>query len=143
MRSFLSQWRPLGELDDLRAELDRMFEGDGEPRVWRMAVDVVEEDGKIVVRADVPGIKTEDVKIEVEDSTLTISAVHEESSEEKGERFTRRERRRGSFRRSMPLPEGVRIDDIVATTKDGVLEVTIPVTEHEPAKRIEVTPKAG
>ena len=143
MRTLLSPWRSFGDLEDLRAELDRMFEGGGEPRAWRMAVDVVEADDKIVVRADVPGIKPEEVKIEVDDRVLTITADHEESTEEKGERFTRRERRRGSFRRSMPLPEGVKPEDVVATTKDGVLEVTIPVPELEPPKRVEITPKAG
>ena len=143
MRSLLVPWRSFPEFDDLRAELDRMFEVEGEPRVWRMAVDVVEGEGKLVVRADVPGIKPEEVKIAVENGTLTISAEHEESTEESGERFTRRERRRGSFRRSMPLPEGVKVEDVVATTKDGVLEVTIPVPAHEPVKRVEITPKAG
>jgi HSP20 family protein len=143
MSSSLSRWRPFAELDDLRAELERLFDGNGERRAWRLAVDVVEEPDKLVIRADVPGMKAEDVKITIDDDVLTIAGEHEETEEEKTKRFTRKERRYGSFSRSMSLPVGVKAGDVSAACHDGVVEITVPLPEHEPAKRIEITPTSG
>ena len=84
------------------------------------------DNGNLVVRADVPGIKPEEVKVEVEDDILTVSGQHEERREEKDKRFLRRERRYGWFTRSMALPAGVDPKKIKAKTRDGVVEVTIP-----------------
>src|SRR5947209_19164644 len=105
----LTRWDPFTELGELRSRLDRVFDGwlDGRERAWTPAVDVVREDGHVVVRADVPGIKPEDVKIEVDDEILTVSGEHEERKEEKDEHYVRRERRYGSFSRSIALPADV------------------------------------
>jgi HSP20 family protein len=70
---------------------------DGRERTWTPAIDVVRDDGHLVVRADLPGIKPEEVKIEVEDDILTISGEHEERTEGKDDGYVRRERRYGSF----------------------------------------------
>jgi len=78
-----------------------------------------------VVRADLPGIPPGEVKLEVEDDILTISGEHTESKAEKDENYVRRERRYGSFSRSMTLPVGIK--QIKAKTHDGVVEVTIPL----------------
>jgi HSP20 family protein len=142
MAKALTRWRPFGELDDLRSELERLFDDEGEGRTRRLALDVLEEPGKRIVRADVPGLKSDEVEITVEEGVLTVSGAHEEKVEEKEKRFTRRERRLGAFSRSMTLPEGVKPEEIPATCREGVLEVTIPVPEREPAKRIEITPDA-
>lgn len=78
------------------------------------------------MRADVPGIKPEDVKIEVEDDRLTVSGEHEESTEEEKDNYVRRECRYGSFSRSMIVPRDIDASDIEATMADGVLEISIP-----------------
>lgn len=91
--------------------------------------------------ADFGELRPDDVKITVEDDVLTVSGEHTEETEEEGESYMRRERRRGSFSRSMSLPSGVKAEDIEATTEDGVLEVTIPLPEAEQSKPVEITPK--
>jgi HSP20 family protein len=144
MATGLTRWRPFADLEDVRGRIDRMF---GEmanvgERQWNLALDVVDRDDKYVVRADLPGLKPEEVKIDVEDDLLTISAEHEESEEEKKDDYVRRERRYGAFSRSMNLPKGVTADQIEATTKDGVVEVSIPKPKEEERKAVSITPKA-
>ena len=95
-----------------------------------------------IVRADIPGIKPEEVKIEVEDDILTVSGEHEERKEEKDKQYVRRERRYGSFSRSMALPAGVDPKQIVAKTRDGVVEVTIPLPTEAKKETIKITPTA-
>jgi HSP20 family protein len=144
MATGLTRWRPFADLEDVRERMDRMF-GEmanvGERR-WNLALDVVDRDDKFVVRADLPGLKPEEVKIEVEDDVLTISAEHEESEDEEKDDYVRRERRYGAFSRSMHLPKGVTADQIEATTKDGVVEVSIPRPKAEERKAVSITPKA-
>ena len=98
MPGTLTRWEPFAELGGLRSRFDRMFDDItfGRERAWTPAVDVVRENGNLVVRADIPGIKPEEVKIEVEDDILTVSGEHEESKEEKDKNYVRRERRYGS-----------------------------------------------
>lgn len=140
----ITRWEPFAELSDLRQRLDRLF-GDlapsGRPRV--PALDVIEKEGELTVRVDIPGFKAEETKIEVEDGVLTISGEHEETTEEKDESYVRRERRHGSFSRSLPLPSGVDAEQIKASTKDGVLEVSVPLPKREEKKAIEITPEAS
>jgi len=144
MATGLTRWRPFAELEDVRGRIDRMFaEMGGEERKWNLALDVVERDDAYVLRADIPGLKPEEVKIEIEDDVLNISAEHEESEEEKKDNYVRRERRYGSFSRSIALPKGVTVDQVEATTKDGVVEISIPKAKEEERKAVEITPKAG
>lgn len=136
--------RPFGELGELRERLDRIFDdltGAGEGR-RRLAVDVIEEDERFLMRADVPGIKPDDVKIEVEDDTLTVSGSHEETTEEEKDNYVRRERRYGSFSRSMVVPRGTAASDIEATMSDGVLEISIPKPKASEAAagKVEIKP---
>ena len=142
MPGTLTRWDPFAELGELRSRFDRMFEDwlDGRERAWTPAIDVVREDGHLVVRADLPGIKPEEVKIEVEDDILTISGEHEERSEKKDKGYVRRERRYGSFSRSMALPAGVDAKKIEASTRDGVVEVTIPLPEEASKGPVRITP---
>ena len=100
------------------------------------------QDGQLVVRADIPGIKPEEVKIEVDDDILTVSGEHRESKEEKDKNYVRRERRYGSFSRSMVLPAGVDAKKIEAKTRDGVVEVTIPLPEEAIKEPVRITPTA-
>lgn len=151
MPTSLTRWRPFAELDELRSRMDRMFEEfmGHEPwparkaATWAPAVDVHRSDGTLIVRADVPGFKPEEVSVEVEDDVLTVSGKHEESEEEEKRDYVRRERRYGEFCRSIALPDGVDADKIEAVTHDGVLEVTVPLPEKAAAARKVITPKGA
>lgn len=117
---------PFSELDErVDNALDRWFSG---PRGWLPAIDIVRRDGELVIRADVPGMEPDDVKIEVDDGLLTISGEREESDEEEDGKYLRRERRYGPFSRSMTLPAGVDPSKIEAKVKHGVAEVAIPLS---------------
>lgn len=145
MAGALSQWDPFAELGELRTRFDRMFHefSEGHERGWLPAIDVIRDNGNLVVRADIPGIKPEEVKIEVEDDILTVSGKHEEKSEEKDKRYVRRERRYGAFSRSMALPAGVDAKQIKAQTHDGVVEVTIPLPRETEKEAVTITPTAA
>jgi len=145
MPGTLTRWDPFAELGELRSRFDRMFDEwpDGRERAWTPAIDVVRDDGHLVVRADLPGIKPEDVKIEVEDDILTISGEHEERKEEKDKDYVRRERRYGSFSRSMALPGGVDAKKIKASTRNGVVEVMIPLPKEASKEPVRITPTVG
>ncbi|MGO9247712.1 MAG: Hsp20/alpha crystallin family protein [Solirubrobacteraceae bacterium] len=145
MPGTLTRWEPFAELGELRTRFDRMFDElvDGRQREWTPAIDVVRDNGNIVVRADVPGIKPEEVKIEVQDDILRVSGSHEERKEEKDKHFLRRERRYGSFSRTMALPAGVEAKKIKAKTHDGVVEVTIPLPKEAKQETITITPTAA
>jgi HSP20 family protein len=137
---------------DVQSEMNRVFDemfgglmrrSGGQQRAqvteWAPAMDVLQKDGDLMVRAELPGVKLEDVDITIHDRVLTISG--ERKLEEETERggYYVRERRHGSFRRSMTLPEGVEEDRIRARFQDGILEVTIEgaAAVREP-KRIQI-----
>jgi HSP20 family protein len=145
MPGTLTRWDPFSELGELRSRFDRMFDEllDGRERAWTPAIDVVREDGHLVVRADLPGFKPEEVRIEVEDDILTVSGEHRESKEEKDKHYVRRERRYGSFSRSMTLPMGVDPKKIEAKTREGVVEVTIPLPTEAKKEPVKITPTAA
>jgi HSP20 family protein len=139
----LTRWDPFSELGELRSRFDRLFELDGHERAWTPAIDVVREEDHLVLHADLPGIKPEEVKIEVEDDILTVSGEHRESHEEKDKNYLRRERRYGSFRRVMALPAGVDAKKIKAKTHDGVIEVTIPLPTEAKKEPVKIVPTAS
>jgi HSP20 family protein len=144
MAGELTRPDPFAELGELRTRFGRMLdELDGRDVTFRPAMDVVRESGNLVVRADVPGFKPEEVKAEIEDNLLTISGEHEESRDEKDKNYVRRERRYGSFSRSMALPPGVDANAIKARIHDGVIELTLPIPEEAKQKRVTTTPTAA
>jgi len=97
----------------------------------------------LILHADMPGVEPKDVKITVEDGILQISWEHEEQKGEQNKDYLRRERRSGVFYRSMALPAGVDASKIKAKTKNGVLEVTIPLAAPPNKETIKITPTAG
>jgi len=145
MAGSLVRWDPFGDMADFRGRFERLLDEIGQPRegTWAPAIDTIREEGAIVVRADVPGVKPEDIRIEVEGDVLTLSGSHEESKEDKDKDYVRRERRYGSFVRSMTLPQGADAEHIEATAKNGVLEVRVPVPEKPAPKTITITPNGG
>jgi HSP20 family protein len=146
MPGLLTRWDPYGELADMRSRFDRMFGDWGGlgGREFLPAIDVERADGSLIVRADVPGFKPDEISIEVEDEMLTIAGKHEEAKEEKGKHYLRQERRYGSFSRSIALPAGVDADKISAQTHDGVLEVKVPLPEEKGEhKKVTISAKAA
>lgn len=145
MPSAVTRWDPFSELGDLRARFNRMFEdmGEGREGTWLPAVDIVRDDDNLVIKADIPGITPDDVTIEVEGDMLRVSGSHEEESEDKRDDYLRRERRYGAFYRSFQLPPGVDPNAIAAKTRDGVLEVTVPLPSTAKKEPIQITPTAG
>jgi HSP20 family protein len=139
----MTVWRPFADFGELRHRFDQMFREMGATdQPWTPSVDVLRKDGTVVLRADLPGIKPDEVKVTVEDDVLTVSGEHTEESEEEKDNYMRRERRYGSFSRSMSLPAGVEAGDIESTVEDGVLEVTIPLPQAEQKSAVEIETKS-
>ena len=111
---------------------------------WAPAIDAVTKDGDVVIRAELPGVKQEDVDITLHDNVLTISGERRVEEEEERGGYHIRERRYGSFRRSVSLPEGIDESKISARYEDGVLEVTVQdaAVAREP-KRIQIQGPSG
>ncbi|MCA3748128.1 MAG: Hsp20/alpha crystallin family protein [Rubrobacter sp.] len=120
---------------DVRSEIDRMFDevfggltrrfGGDDLAEWSPAMDVYSKDGDLVIKLELPGVKPEDVDITLQDGVLTISGQRKAEQEREGAGYYVKERRYGSFRRSMRLPEGVDESKIHARFEDGVLEVVV------------------
>jgi HSP20 family protein len=117
-------------------------EPSGHPQgAWRPAIDVTRRHDTLVVRADLPGLTPDEVKVEVEDGVLTVSGEHQEDrSDSDGGRYVRRERRFGAFSRSIELPSGVDAQAIKAQTRDGVVEVIVPLPSGATTQKVEITP---
>ncbi len=125
----------------LQSELNRFFNtAFDQPagRRWVPAMDLIEVADHYVLRADLPGMAHEDVKIEVEDTVLTLSGERARDPREGHDGFFRLERPTGAFSRTLTLPQGVDADAISASFVDGVLEVSIPKPEQSKPRRIEI-----
>lgn len=127
--------RPFALLREMTDWMDQALEGDfpiarGE-RGWAPAVELREQDGRILVSADLPGIDQKDVKVEVENNILTIQGERKREHTEEREGVRRSERFYGSFYRAIPLPENAKTDNAKAEFKNGVLEVSVPVDQTQ------------
>src|SRR5919201_5837027 len=140
------RWEPMRELTSLQTDVNRLFNaffengGETRGRRWSPAMDLTESEGHLVLKADLPGLSQDDVKIEVTDNVLTISGERRSEQEQRKEGFYRLERAFGSFSRSLTLPEGVDADKIEASFDNGVLEVTIPKPEEVKPRRVSISP---
>ena len=105
---------------------------------WVPAVDVVERDGQLVIRADVPGLNKDQILVEVQDGNLVISGERKEEHEERQSGVYRVERSYGSFYRVVPLPEGVNPEQAKASLANGVLEITMPAPQQPQPRRLEI-----
>jgi HSP20 family protein len=141
------RWEPLREFSTLQNEMNRLFNtvfdapapgNGGTMRRWMPAMDLVESGDHFVLRADLPGLSEEDVKIELEDTTLTISGERAAEHESKDEGYYRLERAFGSFSRTLQLPKGIDPEAVAASFDRGVLEVRIPKPEQRKPRRIEI-----
>lgn len=140
----LVRWDPGREVDTLQSEVNRIFDtffgqnDSARTRRWVPAMDLAETEDHLVLRADLPGLKREDVEIEVKDGVLTISGERRAQQEERSEGFHRIERAFGTFSRSLTLPKGVDPEQVGADFEDGVLEVRIPKPEDTKPVRVQI-----
>jgi HSP20 family protein len=130
---------PFALLRQMTSELDRVFDDWPSFRwptfarrtagleAWSPKIEVFERDNRLVTRVDLPGMKKEDVTVEVTNGQLALSGERKRETEEKRDNFYRSEREYGRFYRAVPLPEGVKLDDVKASFADGVLEVSVPL----------------
>jgi HSP20 family protein len=145
MQMTLVRWDPARELDTLQTDLNRVFdaffggrEANGVTRRWIPAMDLVETDDHLVLRADLPGLDQEDVEIEVKDNVLTVSGERRAEQEESSNGYHRVERSYGRFSRSLSLPQGVDADQVQAEFDKGVLEVRIPKPAERKPHRVQI-----
>jgi HSP20 family protein len=110
-------------------ELERVFGKGGEAAVWRPAIDVKLEKGKVLVHAELPGLKKEEVKVTVTGDLLAIEGERKTATEEKKGAWIHTERNYGKFYRAIALPEGAEAEKATAEFADGVLAVTVPIPE--------------
>lgn len=153
----LIRWEPARELQGFQQEMNRLFgtffdsqaggvaaTGNGSAsRRWIPPMDLVEEDERFVLRADLPGVREQEVSVELEENVLTISGERNSESEHRGEGYYRVERASGSFSRSLVLPEGIDPDGIDARFERGVLELSIPKPEQRKPRRVAINVGQG
>jgi HSP20 family protein len=129
-------------------EFDRFFNtlfdaGRTSPRRWIPAMDLVEADDHFVLKADLPGLSEEDISIEIQDATLTLTGERKAEHEEQEKGWHRVERSYGSFSRSLSLPEGVDAEAVTAGFDKGVLSVRIPKPAERKPRRVQIAAGDG
>lgn len=141
----LVRWEPARELDTLQTDLDRVFDtffggrtGNGATRRWTPAMDLVETDDHLVLKADLPGLDADDVEIEVKDGVLTVTGERKTEHGDSSNGYHRVERAYGRFSRSLSLPAGVDSDQVQAEFDKGVLEVRIPKPAERKPHRVQI-----
>jgi HSP20 family protein len=144
--SSIIRWDPFREMLNLRREMDRLFDNTffgpdfnwAQPAAWDLALDVAENDDEIIVKASIPGINPDDLEVTYTENTLTIKGEVKAEEEKEGSKYHLRERRYGTFMRSISLPVGVKADSIQANYEAGVLTLHLPKSEEVKPKRIAV-----
>lgn len=144
----LVRWDPFRELEDMSERLNRMFSRPAVPPKngkesltvadWIPTVDISETDGEYVIKAELPDVKKEDVKITLEDGVLTLTGERRQEKEEKSTKYHRVERSYGSFVRSFSLPDLVDETKVKAEYRDGMLNLHLPKSEKAKPRAIEV-----
>lgn len=145
----MSRWGPFKEVEELEKRLSQLMgrsalagNGDKNEAItvaqWSPVVDISEDDKEYAIKAELPDVKKEDIKLNVHDDVLTITGERKYEKEEKGKKYHRVERAYGSFMRSFTLPEDADGTKVTADYKDGLLNVRLPKSEKAKPKTIEV-----
>ena len=137
------RWEPFRELVTLQNEMSRLMNGlqGGDVRSgqsWLPSADVWETDNEVVYAFDLPGIAENEIDVEVEDGSLTVTAERARTNEQSDDRFYRFERRHGTFTRTIGLPQGVSEEGIKAHYENGVLEIHVAKPEEPKPKKIQI-----
>lgn len=150
MMNQITQWDPFRELEDMHRRLSTLMNGGAPSRrrngsqdslaaaEWSPAVDITEDDQSYVIKAELPEVKKEDVRVTLENGVLTLTGERKLEKEEKGRKYHRIERAYGTFSRSFALPENIDAGRVTAAFKDGMLTVTVAKSENAKPKQIEV-----
>ncbi|MDH7500201.1 MAG: Hsp20/alpha crystallin family protein [candidate division NC10 bacterium] len=144
------RWYPFRELTSLQERMNELFdrafwrggpEEESLAAAWAPAVDIYETEDKVVLKAELPGLKKDHIDIQIRENTLTLKGEKKFEKEVKEENYHRVERTYGTFQRSFTLPNTVKQEGIEAIFKDGVLEVSLPKAEEAKPKQIKVQVK--
>ncbi|MCK4755421.1 Hsp20/alpha crystallin family protein [candidate division WOR-3 bacterium] len=141
---YLTKWEPFSDLVSLRDDMDRFFETffgqhpEDREGFWTPILDIEESNGNIVVKAEIPGMEKDEIKVSVRNNMLSISGERKQEIETKDKTFHRIERSYGKFSRTITLPSEIDADKIKAAYKDGVLNIVLPKPESMKPKQIEV-----
>jgi HSP20 family protein len=142
----LVRFEPFADFGNLRSVFNGLFDenlgrSSTQPSVskWYPAVDVLESKDSYLIRAELPGMKREDIKVEVKDGTLVLSGERKSEKPADGVEYRHVERVTAKFWRSFSLPETVKQDGIEATYKDGILEIRVPKAEEAKPRQIEIS----
>lgn len=139
----LRRWDPFRDLSVLQDRINRVFneisqdEAQTSERTWAPVVDIIENDNELIVRAELPGVKREDIDVEVTSDSLTIRGERVFPSDEKNN-YLRIERPYGKFQRQFSIGVAVQPDKVKASYRDGILEITVPKAEEVKPKKIEI-----
>ena len=150
MNTQITRWNPWKELDQMQSRLNSLWNWEplglqaGKEEAltiseWMPRVDIAEDEREFLIKAELPDMKKEDVKVAVEDGVLTITGERKQEKEEKGKKFHRIESEYGTFLRTFALPVAVQADKVAADFKDGVLKVHLPKDiKAEARKAVEI-----
>lgn len=149
--SMLVRWNPFREMDEIQRRMSSLMEGNllrpgnltnGEENItvpeWAPLVDVIEDEKEYLIKVELPEVHKEDVKVTVENGTLTISGERKTETQEKNRKFHRLERSYGRFERTFSIPDDAESDGVKAEFRDGVLRVRLAKSEKARPKQIEV-----
>ncbi|RLJ71040.1 heat shock protein Hsp20 [Hydrogenivirga caldilitoris] len=143
MRRGLAVWTPFAELERIRREFDRLLEDvfpvSEKEQALIPPVDVYETDSEVVIKAELPGVKKEDIDVTIKENTVHLKAERKEEKEEKTENIHRVERYYGVIERVIPLPTEVKTEEAKAEYKDGVLEIRVPKVKVSKEAKIQVS----
>ena len=141
-------WDPFEEMSDMQERINRLFDDsftrypaarqETFEKTWAPPVDIYEDKDRIVVKAEVPGIKKDEMLIEVKDNVLSLTGERKQEEETMRDNYHRIELAYGKFSRSFSLPNSVKADKVKAVYKDGILEITLPKVEEVKAIPIKV-----
>lgn len=135
----ITRWEPFREVEDMFRQYSPFFaralHREGDDAKWRPLADISETDKEYLIKAELPAVKKEDVKVTLDDGVLTITGERRHEEEHKAENEIRVESFYGTFSRSFSLPENIDVKSIQAESKDGVLRVRIPKTEASKAQK--------
>jgi len=142
----LARWEPFSELRRMREDMDKLFGSMAIPSIFAPmeavracpAVDVLEKDNSIIVRAEVPGLKKEDIEVTATEDSISLRGEFKREEEAKEEGYFRREMRSGRFFRTIPMPSAINRDQVRASFRDGILEITAPKAEEAQARETKI-----
>jgi len=141
----MRRWEPFDELRSIHQEMDRIFERflgaevpGREAAIWMPSIESYVKDGKLVFRAEIPGVDPKDLDVSMTEHELVIKGERKHEKETKEENYAYREIAYGAFERHFAIPEGVKVDELKAQFTNGILEITMPMPAISKARKIEI-----